>query len=636
MPSDSETVDSHRRAVHTAAFGGMANVSPGDVKIRLRSSKRQSLTKTLKSLEQKFPDTLEQILFYKSKLKKLESELSSLDNDIELLMLSSGVWDDNELETQSSVKEQYSDDLTLALIKLNDAEAGFNLNGSQPSVPNSQTPGPATRPKLKLPDIELPKFDSNPENYFKFISDLEKILDKFDLTQYEKFSYLKNHVSGSARDIVDSIPIGDRNYDDAKKLLHDAYANKTTQQFSVIEKFLKLNSVSCSNMYSWVSEARILTDQIGKFDISGEIFAQYFIWNSLSDVYKQQFIAITNKTKPELKEIMDCAFEVINRMKDSPNLVNSSRTITLATNVDYHKNKSDSKLNSKTCWLCQKLGISGYDGHRIYNCPKFSDAESRKSKISELHGCTRCGYLNHQMGNCKFKFSGKCKTCNKYHAYFLCTAKPKSTNSEPDGLNASVITVSSNVSDSSTLVVPTFTAKFVDNSRSCEARVLYDPASQYSFVSEHIIAKLPHKLVEDNVIINISGFNQSKKIKTKIVELSARLTNQTVKFNAAVVPKINAKLTNPHLSKISKMFSSKNVVLADSKLGQNSFVDVLLGVNGSANFSVHSLHIGGPKSKCQVYSSPAGVMMAGDVQPLLVSSNYNAIKTFLTKIEAIE
>ena len=51
-------------------------------------------------------------------------------------------------------------------------------------------------------------------------------------------------------------------------------------------------------------------------------------------------------------------------------------------------------------------------------------------KLNQLSRCIKCGNLNHQSPQCKFKFQRKCKTCSKWHFDFLCsqwsTVSPKS------------------------------------------------------------------------------------------------------------------------------------------------------------------------------------------------------------------
>ena len=70
--------------------------------------------------------------------------------------------------------------------------------------------------KLKLPEVPFPVFDGKPETYRRFIDSLESILYKFILTSFEKFSYLRQQVSGSARDIVESLPDENLSYESVK------------------------------------------------------------------------------------------------------------------------------------------------------------------------------------------------------------------------------------------------------------------------------------------------------------------------------------------------------------------------------------------------------------------------------------
>jgi len=630
-----------------AGAAGLSGVHAGDVKIRLRASKRQSLTKTLNLIDGNFPENNEQILFCINKLKKLESELNALDSEIIDFMLSNQLWTDEELESQSNISENYQDKLSLALIRLNGALSGVRASDTNMQSGSVSAPVPL-KPRLKLPDIELPMFDNNPENFNKFICDLEKILDKFELTEYERFSYLRGRVSGSAREIVDSIPMGELSYSDAKKLLYDAFADKTVQQFSVIQKFLNLKSLSKSNLYSWISEIRVLTDQMTRLDISSEIFAQYFIWTSLSDAYKQQFISVINKTKPNLKEILDNSFEVINRIKDTKlfidnrdnNVSLSDNSFSLATKLNCEKSvQPTGKLDSKSCWLCQSLGRPDFHGHKIYKCPEFRTAKMRKDKISELNGCIRCGFLNHTVNKCKYKFSGKCKNCQKYHAYFLCTVNNGAGSAESNSdlrVNSSVITISSNcISNSSNMIVPTFTTKFSSKKRCFNARVLYDSASQYSFVSEYAIKKLPHRLIQSDVELNISGFNTSKKLRTKVVELCTNIHGRDLKFNAIVAPKINAAVSSPHFSAICDSLKSGAIPIADDRLGKDPHVDILLGLNGSAEFPVYSHTIGKTDSFSQVFYTPAGVMLAGDMSCLSANLDCKSIAEFISKVNSL-
>ena len=108
-------------------------------------------------------------------------------------------------------------------------------------------------------------------------------------------------MSGPAKQIVESIPSGDKNYDDAVKLLSEAFSCKVTQQYSVIEKLVSLKLTQPKDAYKWFSEAKILINQIERLNIDSRVFAQYFVWRGLSDHFKSHFIAAINKSKPGVR-----------------------------------------------------------------------------------------------------------------------------------------------------------------------------------------------------------------------------------------------------------------------------------------------------------------------------------------------
>lgn len=107
-------------------------------------------------------------------------------------------------------------------------------------------------------------------------------------TQFEKFSYLSQQVSGPAKEIVDSVPDGNLNYDTAKGLLKDAFSCEVLQQFSVGDELVKSNLCSNNDIYHRISKARVLVDQMKRLKITSEVFAQYFCameyWTGLNNI----------------------------------------------------------------------------------------------------------------------------------------------------------------------------------------------------------------------------------------------------------------------------------------------------------------------------------------------------------------
>ena len=280
--------------------------------IMLRRFKRQSLTKTLKSLEETPPRSQTDLSFYKNKLIELKNNLLSYDADIAYFLSDGAVLSGEEFCTFSEIAEDYMDRLNRAVDKISvDLEALL-------AVPN---PSPVQKeekvlPKITIPCIDFPIFESKPEDYETFIQGFETLLNKYDLSQFEKLSYLRKQIRGQAKDIIDSVPDSPTCYDIAKNLMERAFCKLTTQRFSVIEKISKMKLDNSTPSLKWIGEVRTLREQITRLEIDADVFFQYFLWSGMSDSYKQEFISVTQKTKPDLEEILENAFDVVERINE--------------------------------------------------------------------------------------------------------------------------------------------------------------------------------------------------------------------------------------------------------------------------------------------------------------------------------
>ena len=47
----------------------------------------------------------------------------------------------------------------------------------------------------------------------------------------------------------------------------------------------------------------------------------------------------------------------------------------------------------------------------------------------------KCGYINHTLKNCRFRFSAKCKNCDMWHASYLCITKQTNSSQKSEGEN---------------------------------------------------------------------------------------------------------------------------------------------------------------------------------------------------------
>ena len=151
----------------------------------------------------------------------------------------------------------------------------------------------------------------------------------------------------------------------------------------------------------------------------------FFLWKGLNKGFQTHLINITGKTKPSIKEIVEKFFIAYERYSADQKYP-KSRAIKQGSSKDVTKSASfATKVNTKTpnsvsrCSLCSKLE-NQESNHPLFCCPRFDSPKLKIKKLNKLSGCIKCGNLNHQSPQCKFKFQRKCKTCSKWHFDFLC------------------------------------------------------------------------------------------------------------------------------------------------------------------------------------------------------------------------
>lgn len=620
-----------------------------------RSMRRQLITKTISKIQSTMTETEADISFYLTKVNELKVEICDMDIKIEAFMLEQELWSDAQYLKNTEICEGYTDRLSRVILSLDSKLTTLRSMPAHNTVDRN-----SVAPKLRLPELTFPIFDGKPEKYRRFIDSLDSILSKFDLTDFQKYSYLHQQVRGSAKSIVESLPDNNLSYAAAKELLEDAFSDETVQQFSVIESLSKLRLGSSQDFYAWISEVRQLCNQVDRLAISSAVFLQFFVWKNMSESYKKQFISVTNCAMPSINNIVDNAFEVAKRMNADTNNPNSSmlNAVTLATKVD-HASKLNVDDSEKTegrnqCGLCSSLNDNSSINHKIYMCKKFPTPESKLKRLEEVGGCTRCGMLNHKISSCKYHFNGRCVNCKKFHANFLCVknskaktgsvvgSKPieKPSNDASVSFNAAACATETIVMNaqtiSSNVILPTFSANLPSNTKGQKnARVLYDPASQSTFISSKLLSKVKSKVINSNVITNIVGFNGSKSYKTKVVEVEVVLGSGPVRLSAVVVPEIGVKPNTGDMTDITRAFKRENILLADKHLNDNQNIEILLGADNAHLLPVQSCRFGDPNAPALVYYCSLGVMLLGSSINLAGNQfNLHLLKKILSKFDS--
>ena len=98
--------------------------------------------------------------------------------------------------------------------------------------------------KARLPKIQPKKFDGDPKNWLEFWDSLRgTIHENEDLSECNKFDYLKSFLEGTARSAVAGFTLTEVNYKEATKLLTYRFGREEDISRSHYEELMKLQPV---------------------------------------------------------------------------------------------------------------------------------------------------------------------------------------------------------------------------------------------------------------------------------------------------------------------------------------------------------------------------------------------------------
>ena len=605
---------------------------------------------------------VDQCKAYILRLQAIQPDLTAWDEKVLDALLqeqstpSSKITDD-EVESDYETASEYQNTICICIVKL---EA--HIAESQGSVPtnalgaaqsnnlSNQAISSHAAPKAKnrLPQVPLPVFSNKEgEDLHKFLLNFEALLTKcgYKTTDFEMFMYLKGQLGGSPLSLINTLETAAQTYETAKDLLNQSFASKIVQQYQAIRRLSELK-FSLKDPYEYVGKLRQIKESMDNLSIDKDIILQYYFWNSMPELLQNQFVQITNNYRPTLKELDDNIFNAMDRFLDisskSPKKCTANTTAT-AVNVEHFKGKNYKP--NQYCSLCSQPNRK-VTSHSTYACRTYPAPTDKIKRLKDLGACEHCANM-HNSADCNFAFKQACKHCSGKHYSFLCRKAPepkrddgakafetnkrnsgkgfKSGNKKPDtnqaSVHASCTWINSVEMDytGDDAILPTFACSI--NGRTI--RGMRDSGAQACFVRKNVADELNFKVLNPKFTLNVHGFNTSRSIITKVVEVP--LFEGRYAVPAICVPDIRTSIHLPGLSRIAKSFQGKGYILADPLLSNVSDkidnIEFILGDNEAQVIPQSDVQFGSEPSSMYA-NTPRGVMLLGSIKRMLSNLPY--------------
>ena len=378
--------------------------------------------------------------------------------------------------------------------------------------------------------LDIPKFSGEKSKWVTFRDlFLSSVHNNQDLSNAQRFQYLRSYVTGDAESLIRTIPITEDNYQLAWENLMDAFNKPSLVVSSIFERFLGCQTVSPNHCnlrttFNLFRETFETLERQGEYAQSQDALAVHLMVKKLDQNLTLAWAKHSkNKDEPSTQFFLDFLKEQCGIYDHThPEDNNSSKA---------HSNKPRDKLTSDnhrkphlhvnsittySCFFCK-------GNHSIYKCPNFLHLShvDRQKYISEQSRCSNCLSKGHSLKNCSSVKN--CFKCNQRHNSLLhidsnqgsktVAANPGSSSSSDshrpmpastssESSSETVLQINSSLTDSSCILPTALVDLTTSDGSQFQTRVLIDTGSQATFISESIVKELGLKRHQSRVPIS--------------------------------------------------------------------------------------------------------------------------------------
>jgi len=523
--------------------------------------------------------------------------------------------DINEAELQSQERDSFENKFYQAVTRAKNITAIHASNALPERIAQiANQPINIIQPnKLRLPTIDIPKFDGSWDKWLPFRDTFTLMVhDNAMLPPIDKLHYLRWSLIGDAHKLVESLEVTSHNYQIAWDIINKRYkGNKTIIQHHVqaIINFPCLTKESHSSLRQLVDTTqqhiRTLKHLEQPTDTWDTLLIQLLIPKLDSNTRREWE---SERADKEALPTMDEFVTFLEKRCSFLEALTRTSSLSVTKNVQAHsKQQADKQFGSAqahagtetaACPVCQ-------NNHRIFECLIFRDMspQARIEKIKSSKLCYNCLKPFHGK-NC---VHGSCRKCHKRHNTLLHldgTAGSNVTSSQTakNSANKSVVSnsIESNNNDSVSerdgangvskspsachtqgsflrVLLSTATVHMRDkNGMSHKCRALLDSGSQPNFMSRELRERLSLPL--QNADTMIDGINEAVTISQNqaTATIYSRFNKYQETLTFLIVDKVTSAIPGTQID-VNGFQVPPNIKLADPTFHVPGKIDILLG-----------------------------------------------------------
>lgn len=485
-----------------------------------------------------------------------------------------------------------------------------------------EVPVTATKPEIKLPNINVPKFSGEYEDWLTFHDYFNTVIHSNDsLNNLQKLHYLRHYLTEKPLRLISHLPITSLNYVPAWNLLTKRYHNTrvlVNYHLRRIRNQPKLTSEDSGALKQLIDVTNESLAAIKALKIDTDSWDPWVIFEIVEkldcETRKGWEHHLNGSTKvpslTQLNDYLEIRFRILEEIQ--PNQEPNHSTI---KNRDMKPKVSHAAATkSNACHKCT-------EDHWIYFCPEFHNMSicERQRYVVENALCTNCLNNNHTYDECKSRYS--CRICQEKHNTLLhvnqisviSNVDQSNTSSNPFETNASAEFSHNTFTTKGALLATALVSVKSSNGQNFTLKALIDQGSQTTFVTNRVrhLLNLPVTAVE--IPIMGIGNNIAEKITQSTSFNIQSLVNPDFSLNIeALAMTTISKVRPPERARLSDWKHLNGIKLADPTCCTPGKIDILLGAEVFSQIILPGLRRG-PANSPIAQNTELGWIISGPV-----------------------
>lgn len=288
---------------------------------------------------------------------------------------------------------------------------------TQPNLQQLTAQGTSTGlSRVKLPEIRLPTFGGHLKDWVTFRDTFRSLIhNNPQLTEMDKFTYLRSSLSGEALQEINSVEMSDVNYVVAWTMLEKRYENKKLIVKAHLDALFSIEPIRregyelLSRLISDFDKHLLMLDKVGEDTNNWSTILVYMVCSRLDSTTLRNWETHHNsKEVPKYKDLMHF-------LRDQCSVLQS---VAPAKAIVVPEKKAKFSVTNSVVQPAFKCPFCGEGFHSAFRCLKFLKLKvpERSEAVRRSRLCLNCLYPGHQARVCS---RGACHHCQQKHHSLL-------------------------------------------------------------------------------------------------------------------------------------------------------------------------------------------------------------------------